>query len=331
MPPKTLAAWFGCLEPRLPTTFAPALAACRNRAAAFRGEVMAVLELPLGAAAPAVCDFSVRLEEAEQCLAPEMLPPAVAELFRARAAGELPAPWVPAAWLEYDLRRAGARAPIVCFRIGPEAPGDWIGRELLPRIGAGLSRGALQRAAAALDSLPAGARPLYLFDLAARGAPGLRCELAAEPETLTGWLEEIGAATQAATLAGLAERWPEAGDRPHVSLDFGGAWLPRVGLENSFRGQPPGEERWRRQLEAFAAAGLATGGQVETLLSWPGVLTPSSGPPGWPSEGGRPLPGWLVACLSHLKLAQAPGGELEVKAYLLFQYLAREVRTWPSR
>lgn len=327
----TLAAWLGCLAGRLPAAWAPALAACRAPAAALRRDVLAVLELPLGASAPAACDFSVRLEEAAQCLAPEMLPPAMNGLFAARAAGAPPASWLPAAWLEYDLRRAPGVAPISCWRIGPEAPLGWVARELAPRLAPGLAPAAYERLAAALEALPEGARLLYLFDLSARGRPGLRCELAAPPGLLPGWLAAIGAAAQASTLATLAEQWPEEGDRPHVSLDFDGSWQPRVGLENSFRGQPPGEERWRRQLERLESRGLASAGQLELLLSWPGVFTPTSGLAAWPEEKGRAVPGWLVACLSHLKLARAPEGPLELKAYLLFQHLAREVRTWPSR
>lgn len=328
--PLSIAAFFPRLAARLPAGRVSALLGCRPLAALFRADVMAVLELPLGADAPAggLADFSVRLEEAGQCLDPAVLPPAVAALFAARAAGDFPEAWLPAMWLEYDLRR-GAEEPIVCFRLGGEAPAEWLRRELLPRLGTGLPPAVLARAGEALAVLPEGTRPLYLFDLGPRGRPGLRCELAAEPERLDGWLEQLGAQGQAAQLRRLAARW-QGGDRPHVSLDFDGAFLPRVGLENSFRGQPPGEERWRRQLEHFVAEGFVEPGQSEALLAWPGVETP--GHPGWPAEeSGRPLPGWLVACLSHLKLAQAPGEALELKAYLLFQYLAREIRTWPSR
>jgi len=337
-PTISLAAFFPRLPPRLPAAWAAALEPCRRRAEAFRCDAMAVLELPLGGATAAF-DFSVRLEEAEQCLEPAALPAAAAGVFAARRAGELPRAWLPAIWLEYDLRQDPGRPPITCFRLGAEAPIEWIGGDLLPRLGFGLPPAALAAAAAALARLPTSARPLYLFDLGARGRPALRCELAAEPESLAGWLVEIGATEQAASLERLAALWragdqPSAdqhrGDRPHVSLNFDGAWLPRIGLENSFRGQPPGEERWRRQLDFLAEQGLALPAETGWLLAWPGVETP--GQPGWPADAaGRPLPGWLVACLSHLKLARAPGAGIEAKAYLLFQYLAREVRTWPSR
>lgn len=331
-PTLSLATFFPRLAARLPPGWAAALASCRPLAERFRSDAMAVFELPLGiapAAEPAgLADFSVRLEEAGQCRDEAALPPAVAELFAARSAGEFPEAWLPAIWLEYDLRQGAARPPIVCFRLGAEAPPEWV-RELLPRLGTGLPAAALAAVDAALAALPAEARPLYLFDLGARGRPGLRCELAAEPESLPGWLAGLGATAQAKALHRMAAIW-RGGDRPHVSLDFDGGWLPRVGLENSFRGQPPGEDRWRRQLEALAAAGRASPEEAEALLAWPGVETP--GAADWPAEeDGRPLPGWLVACLSHLKLAQKPGEPLEVKAYLLFQYLARDIRTWPSR
>lgn len=337
MPPPTISlpAFFPRLAARLPECWLPALAGCEKRAALFRRDAMAVLELalrrplpPQVEATPLLADFSVRLEEPGQCLDETALPPAVAALFAARAAGDFPAAWMPSVWLEYDLRDAAGRPPIVCFRIGAEAPLAWLQRELLAALGCGLAPATLAAAGDALATLPAEARPLYLFDLAPRGRPGLRLELAAEPAALEPWLASLGADAQADQLRHLASLW-RGGDRPHVSFDFDGKWQPRVGLENSFRGQPPGEERWARQLAALTAAGLASEEQKEALLAWPGVETP--GHPDWPAQDGRPLPGWLVTCLSHLKLAQAPGSDLEVKAYLLFQYLAREVRTWPSR
>jgi hypothetical protein len=322
--------FLGCLAPRLPGHWEPSLALCGRRAASFRGDAMAVLELPLGGA-PLGLDFSVRLEEAGQCLDRAALPAAVAALFAARDGGEFPAAWLPAVWLEYDLRLGEERAPIACARVGADAPAQWWRDWLLPRLYSGLSAAELERVAAALALLPEAARPLYFFDLSARGAPGLRCELAAEPGVLPGWLAAVGAGPQAAELERLARLWRD-GDRPHVSLDFGaGGWRPRVGLENSFRGQPPAEARWRTQLESLVAAGLAAADEVEPLLAWPAVATPSA-TAGWPTDAaGQRLPGWLVSCLSHCKLASSPGGPIEAKAYLLFQYLRREVRLWPSR
>lgn len=330
MPRTALDAFLSCLEPRLPARLAPALALCRRRASSFRGDTMAVLEWPLGGRPPAL-DFSVRLEDAGQCLDGAGLPPAVADLFAIRDGGELPAAWLPAVWLEYDLRLGADQKPIACFRVGAEAPAEWWRESLLPRLGSGLSAASVGWVAAALEQLPKAARPLYFFDLSARGAPGLRCELAAEPAQLRGWLAAIGAAPQAAELERLATLWKD-GDRPHVSLDFGAdGWRPRVGLENSFRGQPPAENRWRAQLESLVEAGLATTEEVETLLGWPAVLTPAS-VADWPKDAtGKKVPGWLVSCLSHLKLASSPGEKIETKAYLLFQYLRREVRVWPSR
>jgi hypothetical protein len=327
--------FLGCLAPRLPGHWEPSLAFCARRAASFRGDAMAVLELPLdglrpGGAQPGL-DFSVRLEDAGQCLDRAALPAAMAALFAARQAGGFPAAWLPAVWLEYDLRLGEERAPIACVRVGAEAPAEWWRDWLLPRLGSGLGAAELGQVAAALALLPEGARPLYLFDLSARGAPGLRCELAAEPGVLPGWLAAIGAGQQAAELERLARLWQD-GDRPHVSLDFGaGGWRPRVGLENSFRGQPPAEARWRTQLEALVAAGLAKAEEAEPLLAWPAVATPSA-TAGWPTDAaGKKLPGWLVSCLSHFKLACSPGESIEAKAYLLFQYLRREVRLWPTR
>lgn len=325
-----LDAFLSCLGARLPAPWEKALALCRRRAASFRGDTMAVLERPLGGGPPAL-DFSVRLEEAGQCLDGAALPAAAAALFAARGGGEFPAAWLPAIWLEYDLRLGADRKPIACFRVGAEAPGEWWRQWLLPRLGSGLPESSLRLVTAALEQLPAETRPLYFFDLSARGAPGLRCELAAEPAHVRGWLAAIGAAPQAAQLERLATLWKD-GDRPHLSLDFGAdGWRPRVGLENSFRGQPPAEDRWRAQLESLVEAGLAAAEEVEPLLAWPAVQTPAA-VTDWPKDAaGKKSPGWLVSCLSHLKLASSPGEKIEAKAYLLFQYLRREVRVWPSR
>ena len=324
-----LDAFFGRLQARLPPSLAAPFGLCRRLATAFRGDVMAVFELPLRTASPGL-DFSVRLEQLGQCrdAAAAALPAAARELLAAREAGEFTAAFLPSVWLEYDLRRGERVLPISCFRVS-EAPSEWVAGQLLPLVGASLPAAALAELVAAFATLPAAARPLYLFDLAARGRPGLRLELAAEPRVVAGWLAGLGATAQAEVLEQLAAFWGD-GDRPHVSVDFDGAWAPRVGLENSFRGQPPGEARWRAKLEQWAAAGLCSRDEVELLLAWPAVETP--GAADWPrGSDERPLPGWLITCLSHLKLAQAPGGELEIKAYLLFQYLARETRSWPSR
>lgn len=286
---------------------------------------MAVFELPLGGAAPAF-DFSVRLENAAQCLQPAMLPAKVADLLAA------PLPEVPSIWLEYDLRQDEKRAPISCFRLEDTPRAFTV---LLPRLGDRLGAAALAQLGQALESLPESARLLYLFDLGARGRPAVRCEIAAAPALLVPWLEKVGAIRQVEVLERLSGLLG-TGDRPHISLDFDGEWCPRVGLESSFRGQPPNEKRWRHQLELLVGAGLMRPLEGEPLLSWPAVATPGQGAARnelWPqTAGGQPLPGWLVTCFSHLKLAaRSADGPIEAKAYLLFQYLAREARDWPSR
>ena len=327
-PNWSLDLWFDLLADRLPAAFLPALSACAPTAAHYRGDVMGVFELPLSGLGPEF-DFSVRLENAAQCLHGDVLPPLVADLLA------VPVDEVPGMWIEHDLRRDAGRAPISCFRLA-----DWprAFETLLPRLGERLGErlgsAALTRLADALLLLPPAARLLYLFDLSARGRPALRCEIAAPPVQLLSWLEKVGACRQAEVLERLSSLLG-TGDRPHVSLDFDGEWLPRVGLENSFRGQPPNEERWRHQLELLAGAGLVRPEEIEVLLAWAAVTTPGQGATrkeNWPRDNrGLPLPGWLVTCLSHFKLALVPDGEIEAKAYLLFQYLAREARGWPSR
>lgn len=322
-----LGTWLKRLSPRLPASLAPALEACLGVAAMFRGDVMAVLEQPLGDA-PLGLDFSVRLEQAQQCLQPKLLPASVAELFARRAAGAFKSTSLPSIWLEYDLRQDLERAPISCFRLGREADPGFV-RELLPVVGSGLEESALSVLAGAIASLPEGTRLLYLFDLSARGRPAVRCEIAGEPLSLVPWLESLGAKDQAALLPELAS-WAGTGKRHHVSVDFDGAWAPRVGLENSFRGRPRELEPWQKWLDALATSGLIRREQIGPLLAWPTVETPGQSA-GWPLGPNGSVPGWSVACLSHLKLARVPDGVVEVKAYRLFQYLAREVREWPLR
>jgi hypothetical protein len=292
----------------------------------FRLDAMAVFELACTPESlPRTADFSVRLESGDQLLDAGLLDNRAAHLFSwwslERAAGR---PGLGPLWLEFDLRRRGPGAPpVVCVQLisdGAAGARDELLADLLPRLGA--SNLVARQVAALLATLPPGAAPLYLFDLAARGREAIRLELCGlAPLAAEAWLRVAGLEDLGDLVRALLP-YTGDGERPHLSFDLAadGA-LGRLGLENSYRRQPPAERRWSAHLVAWVARGRLDPVLAASLLGWVGADTRHNAPD-WPADA-LPAGGWCVRALSHLKAAAEKGVPVELKAYLICQYLAR--------
>ena len=136
-------------------------------------------------------------------------------------------------------------------------------------------------------------------------------------------VEKAGAGMTASRVAEATALLGET-DRPHLSFDLLPDGIsPRVGLEGSFRGLPRREPRWGALFDRLEAAGLCCPTKRRALFAWPGYSTARTAPALWPRQDGRPLPGFHVRSLSHVKLVCRPDRPLEAKGYLLMEHLPR--------
>ncbi|MEM7482096.1 MAG: hypothetical protein AAF481_13050 [Acidobacteriota bacterium] len=245
-------------------------------------------------------------------------------------------------WIELDLPvgsalgespSGGLPLPIVCIE---RTPG---GVELSEVLGI-LRRRELSRSQSrTIDEwsrrMPRGARVLYAFGLWSRPGAPVRVEWVGLPMAdAAGVLRPLVPPSVMAAVergGGLM-----AGvERPHVSFDLvfgsdsGVEVLPRVGLEGSFRSPPEKDPRWRSLLERWTRAGLCSAAKAEAFLQASGVDTYWTARGDWPADEVG-LAGHAVRRLSHCKLVARPNGQLEAKAYLLFQFVEGKDAALPA-
>jgi hypothetical protein len=242
-------------------------------------------------------------------------------------------------WLEFDLPRDGLseRAipemllrPSVCVQMahGEEDRGGdpcWVLESLLPKIHGGALSPAQRRAGArVLAAVPPEARLLYVFSLLPRGEGAVRLEFFGVPDRkVVEVVEKAGAGMTAERVAEAAALLGEV-ERPHLSFDLLPDGIsPRVGLEGSFRGLPRREPRWGALFDRLEGAGLCCPAKRQAVFAWPGYSTARTASAVWPSVEGRPVPGFHVRSLSHVKLVCRSDRPLEAKVYLLTEYLPR--------
>lgn len=328
----TCADWLGVLRPHLSgSLFGPHdLARFRSLWRLFPSESLVALELRLGeeGRAPRV-DCAVRLGS------PDEVRPGALRLLPHRQRGFLrrwgrdvrlgfPAP-IPATWLELDLDVASGswRRPLLCAGLDSGVEAEWLTEVLLPALcGRHSSPRQARLVRRVVGALPAGARVLYAFSLQPRHETAVRLEVfGLAPGDMVPCLRAMGSPAAAAAVVPLLPL-VEGADRHHLALDLAEEVLPRVGLECGWKRHPGREPCWRRALDGLVGAGLATPSKREAILAWPGYDTLWSAPCRWP-EGAIGRGGYLVRCLSHLKLVASADQEPEAKAYLLFRhYLA---------
>jgi hypothetical protein len=225
--------------------------------------------------------------------------------------------------LEFDLDRdPQGLAPLVCAKLRPATEAAWILESLLPALhGKPLSSAQRQGLALALCEIPAPAFLLYAFSLLPRGSDAVRLEIfGLDPAGIVSYLEKVSPSSipwvrePAALFAGV--------ERIHLSLDLGTEILPRIGIEGSFSRLPRREPHWHRLFDRLVKSGLCAAEKRDAALAWSGYDNFWTAPERWPVTP-RPVPGFCVRRLSHVKVVCRPDQEPEAKAYLMFVPLER--------
>ena len=227
---------------------------------------------------------------------------------------------VPSLWLEFDLDRppAAAPVPIVCAQLAAGVEAAWVAGTLLPAMlgapPAAAQRRLLERC---WREVPAPGRPLYVFALLPRRTAAVRVEIAGglELPALAAFLRRLQAPAAAARVAGLGTLLAGA-DRLHLSCDLGDTLAPRVGVEVSFPRQPRRDPRWERLFERLVAAGLCSPAARDAALAWPGQDSLWTAAGRWPAARGAAAVR-CVRALSHVKLVCDRRRPTTAKLYLL--------------
>lgn len=161
-----------------------------------------------------------------------------------------------------------------------------------------------------------------------RNFPALRVNVKRlQPDTLVGYLQEIGWQGETKEVEALMAELFALCDRITVCLDVGAKVYPQIGLECIFMDQPQHEPRWHIFLDYLVERGLCDPEKREALLDWTGQSNPVNSPAPWPRD--------LIAAsllqsmerftmfdrrLSHIKVSWRSQHPLEAKAYLWFEH-----------
>jgi len=327
--PLTCASWIGLVRPHLAELLVgrPAFDRLLALARHLPAHGLNVIETRLASRSTGTADLSLRLTAPGQAadLAPRLLPPHL-RTFLASGWQELghPVP-VAAVWLELDLGRApqGLPKPLTCARLHGSWDAQWLVDKLLPALhGRPLTASQKHWLHRGLAELPAAARVLYAFSLAARPGNAVRLEICGlEPAAMIAYLDRWAPATAGRQIAEIAPLVEGCG-RYHLSFDVEDGVSPRLGVECGFERLPHREPGWRRLLDRLVAAGLCDAAKRDAVLAWPGTDSPWTAVARWPPEA-MGLGGYCVRCLSHVKLVSTPGRPPEAKAYLIFEHLQR--------
>ncbi|MEM8930338.1 MAG: hypothetical protein AAGE94_04150 [Acidobacteriota bacterium] len=327
------AIWLPLLSPRLPTAWGRRLATGRSKRLLrlLSSEGLTALECALQARPGETSlrfDIAQRIDRADQATALASRLPATPETaVLSRWAGSGLDREIPSLWLEFDFDHptvgGDVPRPLICLRIADGLDADVLLDRIVPRLlDADVASGQRRTLGRLLAALPAGARPLYLFDLSPRRQGTLRLELVGLDATAAEHYLRTALPSETAQRAVGLLPWIADSDRPHVSFDIhvDGSIDDRIGFEMSYVRLPHRESRWALLFDRLVSAGLCAEAAKEALFAWPGQERPSSAGDAWPRDAAFTR-GHLVRVLSHAKIVSAADRPLEAKGYVLFQYL----------
>lgn len=330
--------WLALAAARLPETLAPpaSLVPAMRMAAHLPGDCLGGFEIRLGASGTREpVDISVEVSEPRQ--ARELLARVPTPQLRAALADwaeqRIATTDLASFWLEYDVERLDAidpaagriPEPLLIVQPAETVRARWLVADYVPRfLGAAPPARQIARAARAIQRLPPGLAPIYLFALRSRGSDAFRIDTVGT--TLAGVDAFVRDVLSPELARGTAAALPlfDGADKVHFSFDvtpdgFG----TRIGIEASYRAQPAREPAWRALFDRLVAHELCTAAQRDALLAWPGHDT-AQGVPAWPRDGaGAPVRGLCVYALSHLKLSVSAERPLQAKAYLIAKLVRR--------
>lgn len=331
--------WLAVAAPRLSEHLVALerLGPAMRMAAHLPGDCLGGFEIRLGADAPGEpVDLSIQVTEPQQAqdILARVPTPRLQASLSEWAAGRISIEEIPSFWLEYDAASIGdvdptagkVPEPILLVQLSNAVQARWFVDQYMPAV-LGVAPPARQvaRAVRAMQRLLPDLRPLYVFGLRSRGSDAIRIDtvgatLAGVAPFLRDVISDEVARRAEAVLPLLA-----SAERVHFSFEvtpdgFG----TRVGMEASYRRQPPREPGWQPLFDGLVAGGLCTPAQRDAVLPWPGYDTARSSAT-WPSDGvGAPLPGLCMYALSHVKLSLSPERPTQAKAYLIVKFMRRD-------
>jgi hypothetical protein len=242
---------------------------------------------------------------------------------------------IPELWLECDADATGGEAalPSLFFGLRPSAAACVDNCSVAESALTLLSGQAAWSAVApnlrrCFDACPTDVFVSHIGLMLSRATDALRVNIKRlQPETLAGYLADVGWPGPIDEIADLMAVLAPQVDRVTVCLDIGRSVWPQVGLECVLQRQPPQEVRWYPFLTDLVERGWCTPAKRDALLAWPGQIDPTTATHPWPT----PL---LVASLvqppdqfsvferrlSHIKVVYRPQQIPEAKGYLWFSH-----------
>lgn len=225
--------------------------------------------------------------------------------------------------LEFDLPAAGPSVPVPRLFLELHDDADqaafdrWTERLLGPeRYGA--IADVLHRCS---DALPPRARMIHLGSGLSRASAGLRVVVTCPAGRLTDYLLAIGWRWETdRTVALIGSLSP---DRVDLALDLVGNDVRRIGFECFIGRHPDRAREWRRITGKLAESGLCADERAAEFAGWDEsarfVVGPAATATTAGSTGEAPESSWEIEakCFpSHVKVACAPDGAIETKAYM---------------
>jgi hypothetical protein len=230
-------------------------------------------------------------------------------------------------WLEFDLDKTSveeAPPPMLFSNLARyQLDTEWLIRDLFPALhGSELTSVQQQLVRRACNEAPSGFQLLYAISLKPR-LDAIRLDFfCSDFIPMINYIRNVISLEAAERVAALADLIEDI-ERFHLSFDISDEVGSRIGLECSFRHQPPHGSRWQDLLGRLVQQGFCTTEKRDAVLAWPGYDTRKTAPNAWPNAADVHN-GYCVRCLSHLKVVFDYEEIIQWKAYLLFRYLRPE-------
>jgi hypothetical protein len=220
-------------------------------------------------------------------------------------------------FLEFDAPFTAARPPSIFARVDA-AIGDgaqqWaqaapVVDELAHTLlGQPVDAATRVQLSAVFRALPLGGRVIDVAVMLPRQQMAVRLFISVPRARLSGYLDALGWADEAAQLPGVLHALFPASAQVSLQIDVSASVGRRIGVELSPALSKKTGDEWGTIGDRLQTFGLCAREQAEALERWPGTGAPVAVAGRWPSQA--------VRLISHVKIVLEPPRPIEAKVYL---------------